>query len=389
MKEIRMTQRQGFKTRSIHAGQSPDPVTGAVMTPIYATSTFKQSSPGVHQGYEYARTHNPTRTALEACMADLEEGSHGFAFASGMAAIDAVLNLLNHGDHVMAMDDLYGGTYRILSKVKTRTQNLQVSYVDLTQEEALTQALQSNTKMIWVESPSNPMLKLVDLDKIARFARQHQLLFVVDNTFCTPYLQKPLTFGADIVVHSGTKYLNGHSDVVCGLVVVKDTALADALHFIQNACGGILGPFDSFLVLRSLKTLALRMEAHCANAQCMAEWLATRSEVQRVIYPGLPEHPQYALAQRQMARAGGMISVVLDGDLALTRHRLERCRLFTLAESLGGVESLIEHPAIMTHASIPPEQRQALGLGDTFIRLSVGIEDVDDLINDVQQAWFF
>ncbi len=384
-----MTQRQGFKTRSIHAGQSPDPVTGAVMTPIYATSTFKQSSPGVHQGYEYARTHNPTRTALEACMADLEEGSHGFAFASGMAAIDAVLNLLNHGDHVMAMDDLYGGTYRILSKVKTRTQNLQVSYVDLTQEEALTQALQSNTKMIWVESPSNPMLKLVDLDKIARFARQHQLLFVVDNTFCTPYLQKPLTFGADIVVHSGTKYLNGHSDVVCGLVVVKDTALADALHFIQNACGGILGPFDSFLVLRSLKTLALRMEAHCANAQCMAEWLATRSEVQRVIYPGLPEHPQYALAQRQMARAGGMISVVLDGDLALTRHRLERCRLFTLAESLGGVESLIEHPAIMTHASIPPEQRQALGLGDTFIRLSVGIEDVDDLINDVQQAWFF
>lgn len=384
-----MTQRQGFKTRSIHAGQSPDPVTGAVMTPIYATSTFKQSSPGVHQGYEYARTHNPTRTALEACMADLEEGSHGFAFASGMAAIDAVLNLLNHGDHVIAMDDLYGGTYRILSKVKTRTHNLQVSYVDLTQEEALTQALQSNTKMIWVESPSNPMLKLVDLDKIARFARQHQLLFVVDNTFCTPYLQKPLTFGADIVVHSGTKYLNGHSDVVCGLVVVKDTALADALHFIQNACGGILGPFDSFLVLRSLKTLALRMEAHCANAQHMAEWLATRSEVQRVIYPGLPEHPQYALAQRQMARAGGMISVVLDGDLALTRHRLERCRLFTLAESLGGVESLIEHPAIMTHASIPPEQRQALGLGDTFIRLSVGIEDVDDLINDVQQAWFF
>lgn len=372
-----------FNTRAIHAGQSADPTTGAVMTPIYATSTYQQSSPGVHLGYEYSRTQNPTRSALEACVASLESGSHGFAFASGMAAINTVMDLLPSGAHVIAMDDLYGGTYRLFQQVK---KDLQFTFIDLTDPENLIQALRPETAMVWLETPSNPMLKLVDIAAITRLAKSHQLLTVVDNTFASPCLQRPLELGASIVVHSATKYLNGHSDVVAGVVVVNDTDLAEKIHFLQNACGAILGPFDSFLVLRGIKTLPLRVQRHGENAMQLASWLQGLSQVKQVIYPGLSSHPQHALAKQQMSSFGGMISVTFNLDLAQTKTFLSQCKLFTLAESLGGVESLIEHPALMTHASVPAEKRRALGIEDGFVRLSVGVEDCHDLMHDLETA---
>jgi len=376
-----------FDTRAIHTGQEPCKSTGAVMTPIYATSTYRQSAPGVHQGYEYSRTHNPTRGAYEACIASLESGTRGFAFASGMAAINTVTDLLNAGDHVIAMDDLYGGTYRLFDKVKTRTSNLEFSFVDMTCLEKIESAIRPNTRMIWLETPSNPMLKLADLKAIATIAKRHSLISVVDNTFASPWIQRPLEYGFDIVLHSATKYLNGHSDVIGGVVVVGDNpALADNIGFLQNASGGIAGPFDSFLVLRSLKTLSIRMQRHCENARALAAWLEKHPRVSQVIYPGLTSHPQHALAKQQMHDFGGMISMVIDGNIDDATRFLSRCKLFTLAESLGGVESLIEHPAIMTHASIPAEKRKQLGIVDGFIRLSVGIEYIDDLIADLDHA---
>ncbi len=382
--------RRGFSTRGIHAGQEPDPSTGAIMTPIYATSTYVQSSPGVHKGYEYSRTQNPTRMAYERCIADLESGARGFAFASGMAATATVLELLDHGGHVVASDDLYGGTYRLFSRVRARSAGLGVSYVDMRDRAALEAAIRPETRMIWVETPSNPMLKLVDLAMVAELGRKHRLLTVADNTFASPYVQRPLEQGFDLVMHSATKYLNGHSDMVGGVVVAgDDKELGDRLAFLHNAVGAVAGPFDSFLALRGLKTLALRMERHCANALAVAEHLARHAKVARIHYPGLPSHPQHALARRQMQGFGGMVTIELQGDLAAARRFLERVEIFALAESLGGVESLIEHPAIMTHASLPPEQRRALGIGDTLIRLSVGVEDVDDLIGDLDRALAF
>lgn len=373
-------------TRAIHAGQEADPTTGAVMTPIYATSTYRQTEPGIHQGYEYSRTHNPTRTALEACVASLESGNHGFAFASGMAASNTIIDLLNHGDHVIAMDDLYGGSYRLFDKVKTRTSQLRFSFTDLCDLKNLDAALTPQTRMIWVETPTNPLLKICDLAAIAQWAKKHQLISVVDNTFASPCLQRPLEIGFDIVLHSSTKYLNGHSDVVGGIVVVNDPALAERIGFLQNACGAIAGPFDSFLVLRSLKTLPLRMAKHCENAMQLAQWLEKHPQIEKVIYPGLPSHPQHNLARQQMTAFGGMISVYIAGDLAATRRFLSQCKLFTLAESLGGVESLIEHPGIMTHASVPVAHRLERGISDNLVRLSVGVEHLDDLIADLQQA---
>ncbi|AHE67441.1 trans-sulfuration enzyme family protein [Legionella oakridgensis] len=376
-----------FDTRAIHAGQNPDPSTGAVMTPIYATSTYRQTSPGVHQGYEYSRTHNPTRTAYEACIASLESGMRGFAFASGMAAINTLIDLLDAGDHVIAMDDLYGGTFRLFDKVKTRTSNLSFSFIDMRHPERIEQAIRPQTRMIWVETPSNPMLKLADLRHIATMAKRHNLISVVDNTFATPWIQRPLELGFDLVLHSATKYLNGHSDVISGVIVVGDRPdLAEKLAFLQNSCGGVAAPFDSFLVLRSLKTLPLRMQRHCENASALAHWLERHPRIQKVIYPGLKSHVQHSLAKEQMQAFGGMISMVIDGDLNSAKRFLSRCELFTLAESLGGVESLIEHPAIMTHASIPAEKRKALGIEDGFIRLSVGIEHIDDLKADLEYA---
>ena len=375
-----------FGTRAIHAGQEPDPATGAIMTPIYATSTYVQQSPGVHKGFEYSRSQNPTRFAYERCAADLEGGTHGFAFASGLAAMSTVLDLLDTGDHVVASDDLYGGTFRLFERVRKRSAGLEFTFVDMSNTDALLGALRPNTKMIWVETPSNPLLKIVDLQAVGILAKQRGILAVVDNTFASPYLQRPLEFGFDIIVHSATKYLNGHSDIVGGLVVVADTELGDRLAFLQNAVGAIASPFDSFLALRGLKTLHLRMARHCENAQRLAEWLENHPAVERVIYPGLPSHPQHALAKRQMSAFGGMITAILKGDLSYARRMLERCRVFALAESLGGVESLIEHPAIMTHASVPAEQRQTAGISDTLIRLSVGVEDFVDLQNDLDQA---
>jgi cystathionine beta-lyase/cystathionine gamma-synthase len=376
-----------FDTRAIHAGQAPDPSTGAVMTPIYATSTYRQSSPGVHQGYEYSRTQNPTRAAYEACIASLESGKQGFAFASGMAAINTVIDLLNAGDHVIAMDDLYGGTYRLFDKVKTRTSNFSFSFIDMGNIDNIAAAIQPNTRMIWIETPSNPMLKLADLKKIAALAKQHGIITVADNTFATPWIQRPIELGFDIVLHSATKYLNGHSDVVNGVVVVGDNLpLIEKIAFLQNSCGAVAGPFDSFLVLRSLKTLSLRMQRHCENARALASWLDKHPKVDNVIYPGLTSHPQHALAKQQMHDFGGMISIVVAGGLEGATRFLSRCKLFTLAESLGGVESLIEHPAIMTHASIPAKTRKTLGIEDGFIRLSVGIEHIDDLIADLNHA---
>jgi cystathionine gamma-lyase len=379
---------QRFATRVIHGGQHPDPLTGAVMPPIYATSTYVQSSPGVHQGYEYSRTRNPTRDALQAAVANLEGGAAGFAFASGMAASATLLELLDAGSHIIAMHDLYGGSYRLLENVRKRSAGHSVSFVDLTSVQALEAAIRADTRLLWVETPTNPLLKLVDLAAVARIARQHQLLSVCDNTFATPFIQRPLEHGFDLVVHSTTKYLNGHSDAIGGAAIVRDDkALEERIAYLQNAVGGVPGPFDSFLTLRGIKTLALRMERHCANALAIAQFLEAHPKVERVFYPGLASHPQHALARRQMNGGyGGIVTAVLRGGLAAARGTLERCRLFALAESLGGVESLIEHPASMTHSSLPAEVRAQLGISDGLIRLSVGVEDVQDLIAELRAA---
>jgi cystathionine gamma-lyase len=385
-----MTERRNrldFSTRTIHGGQQHDPLTGAVMVPIYATSTYAQESPGVHKGYDYARSENPTRGAFERCIADLETGTAGFAFASGLAAIATVLDLLDSGSHIVASDDLYGGSFRLFERVRRRSAGLRFTFVDMSDPIAIETALTPNTKMIWVETPTNPLLRLADLEGIATVTRRMGILAVADNTFASPYVQRPLELGFDIVVHSTTKYLNGHSDMVGGIAVVGENRdLADRLKFLQNAVGAIQGPFDSFLALRGVKTLALRMERHCANALAIAQWLENCRDVERVIYPGLKDHPQHELAKRQMRGFGGIVTAVLRRDLTGTRRFLERCRLFTLAESLGGVESLIEHPGIMTHASLPQELRARTGITDSLVRLSCGIEDADDLIADLAQA---
>ena len=375
-----------IQTQVIHAGQHPDPSTGAIMTPIFATSTYAQESPGKHKGYEYSRTQNPTRTALENCIAALESGTHGFAFASGMAAISTLLELLDSGDHVVASDDLYGGTFRLFEHVRKRSAGLQFSFVDCTNPDNVKNAIQKNTKMLWIETPSNPMLKLIDLQAMGEIAKKNKLLSVADNTFATPMIQKPMHHGFDIVVHSLTKYLNGHSDMIGGAVVVNDKTLAEKMGYLQNSVGGVLSPFDSFLALRGLKTLAIRMDRHNDNALQLAEWLTQQSIVNKVIYPGLSTHPQHTLAKKQMCGFGGMISVELKTDLEKTKSILSRFKIFTLAESLGGVESLIEHPGIMTHAAIPAETRRRLGITDGLIRLSVGIEALEDLKTDLQQA---
>ena len=374
-------------TLAIHAGQSPDPSTGAVMTPIYATSTYAQASPGVHQGFEYSRTHNPTRFAYERCVAALESGTRGFAFASGMAATSTILELLDSGSHVVAMDDIYGGSYRLFERVRKRTAALDFSFVDLTDLAAFEAAIRPETRMVWVETPTNPMLKIVDIAAVCAIARKHGLRVVVDNTFASPILQRPLHLGADIVMHSATKYLNGHSDMVGGMVVVGDDAeLAEQMAFLQNSIGAVQGPFDSFLALRGLKTLHLRMKAHCENALALAQWLETHPAIEKVIYPGLASHPQHGLASRQMQGGGGIVSIVLKGGFEAAKAFCERTELFTLAESLGGVESLVNHPAVMTHASIPPARRAQLGISDALVRLSVGVEAVGDLRADLQHA---
>ena len=374
-------------TLAIHGGQSPDPSTGAVMPPIYATSTYAQSSPGVHQGFEYSRTHNPTRFAYERCVAALEGGSRGFAFASGLAATSTLLELLDSGDHVVAMDDIYGGSYRLFERVRRRSAGLSFSFVDLTDPAAFEAAITPKTKLVWIETPTNPLLKIVDIAAIAAIAKRRGLLVAVDNTFASPILQRPLALGADIVMHSATKYLNGHSDMVGGMLVVGDNAeLAEQVAFLQNSVGAVQGPFDSFLALRGLKTLHLRMRAHCENALALAQWLQTQDAVAEVIYPGLPTHPHHVLAARQMAGFGGMLSIRLKGGFEAAKRFCERLQLFTLAESLGGVESLVNHPAVMTHASIPPDRRAQLGIGDELVRLSVGVEDVGDLRRDLERA---
>ena len=382
-----MKNSQGFSTRAIHAGQRPDPTTGAVMTPIYATSTYAQESPGVNKGYEYARGKNPTREAFEACIADLEGGTHGFAFASGMAATSTALELLDAGAHIVTGDDLYGGSWRLFERVRRRSMGLDFAYVDLADLKAVEAAITDKTKMLWVETPTNPLMKLADIAALSKIAKAHNLLLVVDNTFATPWSQQPLSHGADIVMHSATKYLNGHSDIIGGVLVAKDADLATRIKFLQNSVGGVMGPFDAFLANRGLKTLGLRMKAHNENALAVARWLESRAGVERVIYPGLESHPQHELARRQMNGAfGGMVTVLIDGDLARTKQVLERVEVFTLAESLGGVESLVNHPAIMTHASVPKEVREAGGVTDNLIRLSVGVEDFNDLIADLDRA---
>jgi cystathionine gamma-lyase len=391
MSQHRDTTDLGFATRAIHAGQAPDPSTGAIMPPIFATSTYVQSSPGVHQGLDYGRSHNPTRWALERCVADLEGGAQAFAFASGMAAISTVLELVDAGAHIVASDDLYGGTFRLFDQVRGHSAGLRFSYADLTDPRGLEQSLQPDTRLVWVETPTNPLLRLADLRAIAELCRARGIITVADNTFASPYLQRPLELGFDLVVHSVTKYLNGHSDVIGGIAVVgrepRLAALRERLGFLQNAVGAIASPFDSFLALRGVKTLALRMQRHCASALELARWLEAQPQVARVHYPGLESHPQHGLARRQMSGGfGGMISATLRTDLAGTRRFLEAVRIFALAESLGGVESLVEHPAIMTHSTIPAQTRQKLGIGDALVRLSVGIEDVDDLRADLQQA---
>jgi cystathionine gamma-lyase len=382
--------RHSFATRVIHAGQEPDPSTGAIMVPIYQTSTYVQDSPGKHKGFDYARSINPTRLAYERCVADLENGQRGFAFASGLAGMATVLELLDSGSHIIASDDLYGGSFRLFERVRSKSANLQFTFLDLSDPSTLKKAVLPNTRMVWVETPSNPLLKLIDLLAVGEFARENHLIAVADNTFASPWIQHPIDLGFDIVVHSATKYLNGHSDMVGGAVVVgpgeERRLLADQLGFLQNAVGAIAGPFDSFLALRGLKTLALRMERHCANALDLAGWLEKHPKVKSVRYPGLPSHPQHDLAKRQMKGFGGMITIYLDSDLDGARRFLENTHLFSLAESLGGVESLIEHPAIMTHGSIPPEQRKALGIDDSLVRLSVGVEDLEDLRSDLADA---
>ncbi len=375
----------GFETRAIHAGQRPDPVTGAIMTPVYLSTTYVQESPGVHKGYEYSRTSNPTRRAFEDCLASLEGGVQGFAFASGCAATSMVMHLLQTGDHVVANDDMYGGTFRIFDKVFTK-QGLEFSYVDLTQPDSLASALKPNTRLIWLETPTNPMLKLVDIKAICQQAHAKGILVVVDNTFMSPYFQRPLQLGADLVVHSTTKYINGHSDVVGGAIVAAQPELGEKIAFLSNALGPVASTMDSFLSLRSLKTLAVRMRAHQDNAQAVAQYLEQHPQVEKVIYPGLASHPQHKLAQEQMKGFGGMVTFYIKGGLSKARSFLESLQVFALAESLGGVESLVEHPAIMTHASIPAEIRAQLGIDDGLIRLSVGIEDQKDLIEDLEQA---
>ena len=381
---------QGFATRAIHAGQQPDPTTGAIMTPVYLTSTFVQDSPGQHKGYEYSRSANPTRQALEDCIASLESGARGYAFASGLAAESTILELLKTGDHVVAGDDLYGGSYRLMENVRKETMGLLFDFVDFSDPAKVEAAIKPETKMLWVETPTNPLLKLCDLAQIVEIARRHGVITVCDNTFASSFVQRPLEHGIDIVFHSATKYLNGHSDIVGGVAVVSATTpypwIADRLLYLQNAIGGVMAPFDAFMVLRSLKTLPVRMKAHCDSALAVARYLEAHPKIERVYYPGLTSHPQHALATTQMHGYGGMVTAVLKGGLEPARAFLERCRLFSLAESLGGVESLIEHPAIMTHASIPPEVRAEIGIEDGLVRLSVGIEDLNDLLADLEQA---
>ncbi len=388
MTETVRPNRLAFGTRTIHAGQEPDPSTGAIMMPIYQTSTFVQSSPGVHKGFDYARSKNPTRMAYERCVADLESGQRGYAFASGLAAASTILEMLDAGSHIIATDDIYGGCYRLFERVKRRSSGLQITYVDPSDLTAVEAAIRPDTKMIWVETPTNPLLKLVDLAGVAAIAKRHGLLTVADNTFASPWIQRPLEYGFDIVFHSATKYLNGHSDMVGGIAVVgENKEAADQLGFLQNAIGGIQGPFDSFLALRGVKTLALRMQRHSENGLELAGWLERHPKIERVRYPGLSSHAQHTLAQRQMAAGcGGMISVVVKGGMDAAKAMLERTQLFALAESLGGVESLIEHPAIMTHATIPAEDRRARGIADGLVRLSAGIEDVGDLRADLEDA---
>jgi cystathionine gamma-lyase len=375
-----------FATRAIHAGQHPDPTTGAIMTPVYLTSTYVQESPGVHKGWEYSRTHNPTRKAYENCIANLEGGDFGFAFASGCAAATTIMHMLSAGDHVVAMDDMYGGTFRLFDKVFKQS-GLEFSFVDLTDSKNARSAINSNTKMIWLETPTNPTLKLADIKEICSIAHEKNIIVCVDNTFMSPYFQKPLDLGADLVVHSATKYIGGHSDVVGGAVVTNNPQIAEKLAFLSNSMGGVQGAFDSFLALRSLKTLPIRMKAHAENAMKVAEFLSTHPLVEKLLYPGLKSHPQHDLAKKQMTGFGGMITFFIKGGLPAARTFLESVTVFALAESLGGVESLIEHPAIMTHASVPPDKRKQLGIDDSLIRLSVGIEDVSDLIEDLTQAF--
>jgi cystathionine gamma-lyase len=382
-----MKKQHEFATRAIHAGQEPDPTTGAIMTPIYATSTYVQQSPGQHKGFDYARSINPTRLAYEKCIADLESGTRGFAFASGLAAMSTALDAIDSGSHIVVSDDLYGGTFRLFEKVRRRSANLDFTFVDLTDANRFEDAIKPNTRMVWIETPSNPLLKLIDLEAIAKTAREKNIISVSDNTFASPWIQRPIEFGFDLVIHSATKYLNGHSDMVGGVIVVADNKeFGDQIAFLQNAVGAIAGPFDSFLVLRSLKTLSLRMERHCANALEIARWLEEQPQVKSVSYPGLKSHPQHDLARMQMRGFGGMVTMILKTDLAGTKRFLENTHLFSLAESLGGVESLINHPALMTHASVPKEQREALGITESLVRLSVGVEDVRDLIDDLQTA---
>ena len=378
--------KKAFATRTIHAGQSPDPSTGAIMPPIYATSTYVQESPGVHKGFEYSRTQNPTRMAFERCIADLESGKHGFAFASGMAATGTILELVDSGKHVVAMDDLYGGTRRLFEGVRKRSAGVDFSFVDLTDLDAAAAAIRDNTQMIWIETPTNPLLKIVDIEAICSLVKGKDIIVVVDNTFATPCLQRPLEFGADIVMHSATKYINGHSDMVGGIVVCSDDEIAEQMGYLQNSIGAIAGPFDSFLALRGVKTLDVRMERHCQNAMAIAEWLEGHDRVESVVYPGLTSHPQHELAKRQMSDFGGMVTFFIKGSMDEARRFLERCEVFALAESLGGVESLVDHPAIMTHASVPESHRDFLGISDKLVRLSVGIEALDDLIADLKQA---
>ena len=378
--------RPSFNTRVIHGGQEHDPTTGAVMQPIYQTSTYAQESPGKHKGFVYARGHNPTRFAYERCIADLENGTRAFAFASGMGAISTMLEMFPAGSHIIATDDVYGGTYRLFERVRKESAGLTFSYVDLTNPETLREAITPETKLVWIETPTNPLLKVIDIEAVARIAHEAGVTVGVDNTFASPYCQRPLDLGADIVMHSATKFLNGHSDVVAGLLVVKDEERAEKLAFLQNSVGAQLGPFDSFLALRGVKTLGLRMERHCQSAGRIAQWLEAHDAVDKVVYPGLSSHPGHDIASRQMAGFGGMITIYLKGDLDASRAFLERVQIFTLAESLGGVESLIEHPAIMTHASIPRERREEMGIDDGLVRISVGVEDCDDLIGDLDQA---
>ncbi|MGH8148866.1 MAG: trans-sulfuration enzyme family protein [Steroidobacteraceae bacterium] len=382
-----MTDELEFATRVIHGGQRPDPLTGAVMTPIYATSTYVQSSPGVHKGYDYSRTRNPTRDALQACLASLEGGVAAFSFASGMAATSTIVELLDAGSHIVASHDLYGGSYRLFERIRNRSAGLAVSFVDLADHAAIERAVRPNTRMIWAETPTNPTLRVVDLAAVAAVARRHRLLSVCDNTFASPFIQRPLEHGIDIVVHSATKYLNGHSDALGGAAITADPELAERIKFLQNGLGSVPSAFDCFLILRGIKTLDVRMERHCANALAVARFLESHPKVKRVHYPGLASHPQHELAQRQMrGRYGGIVSAELAGSLDDVRRFLERCHIFSLAESLGGVESLIEHPGLMTHSGLPSEMRAALGINDEMVRLSVGIESVDDLIGELRDA---